>query len=92
MTACIIFQFTNLDAAKAAEYSARALSVVKKNGGKPVVVGKATALHAANVSAGGAVFEFPNQEAALDWYNGPEYQALLTLRAEAMECSVQLIA
>ena len=92
MSAYMIFQVLVTDPAKLSEYAARAMPIVAAHGGKPVGLGAATVLQGSATSFDrGAVLEFPDRAAALAWYESPEYQALLDLRGQAMNCSVVLI-
>jgi uncharacterized protein (DUF1330 family) len=91
MSAYVIFQLTAIDQAKLADYTNRALPIVAAHGGRAVVLGESTVLHAGKIFERGAIFEFPDRASALTWNNSTEYQALLSLRGEAMDCSVVLV-
>jgi uncharacterized protein (DUF1330 family) len=92
MTALVIFQYSVLDPAKAAEYGRRALQIVAARGGAPLLLGALTTLHGTAPADRGAVFSFHDRSAAEAWYESSDYQALLPLRAEAMRCSVSLVS
>ncbi|WP_429362772.1 DUF1330 domain-containing protein [Paraburkholderia sp. GAS32] len=38
------------------------------------------------------IVRFPDRNAALAWYNSPEYQALLDVRSVALDCRFRLIS
>ncbi|MFT7179032.1 MAG: hypothetical protein ACI84B_001257, partial [Oceanospirillaceae bacterium] len=53
--------------------------------------GKPTQLHGNNAFAITAVIKFPDNESAKNWYKSNEYQQIIPLRSEAMDCHFQLI-
>ncbi len=86
MSAFVIVHVTVKDEAKFQEYAAAAVPSAAAYGGKLMMRGKV-----ASVLAGdhghqlAGVFTFPNQAAVNDWYNSPEYQALIPNREEAAD-------
>ena len=91
MSAYVIFQLTVIDQAKLSDYGARALPIVAAHGGRPAATGELTVLHESREFERGAIFEFPDRASALAWHDSSEYRALLSLRSEAMNCSLVLI-
>jgi uncharacterized protein (DUF1330 family) len=39
----------------------------------------------------GLLIRFPDKEAALAWYNSPDYRALLDIRGVALDCRFRLL-
>jgi uncharacterized protein (DUF1330 family) len=91
MSAYVIFQLNVIDQAKLSDYGARALPIVAAHGGRPAATGELTVLHESEKFERGAIFEFPDRASALAWHDSREYQALLSLRGDAMNCSLVLI-
>jgi uncharacterized protein (DUF1330 family) len=91
MSAYVIFQLTVIDQAKLSDYGVRALRIVAAHGGRPAATGELTVVHESRKFERGANFEFPDRASALAWHDRSEYQALLSLRSEAMNCSLVLI-
>lgn len=91
MSAYVVFQSTVIDRAKLSDYAAQAMATVAAHGGRPFGMGEATVLHEAKTFEQDAVFEFPDRANALAWHTNVEYRALLSLRTQAMACSVVLI-
>jgi uncharacterized protein (DUF1330 family) len=91
MSAYVIFQLTVIDQAKLSDYGARALPIVAVHGGRPAATGELRVLHESRKFERGAIFEFPDRASALAWHESSEYRALLSLRSEAMNCSLVLI-
>jgi uncharacterized protein (DUF1330 family) len=91
MSVYIIFQLTVIDQAKLSDYGTRALPIVVAHGGRAAATGELTVLHESRKFERGAIFEFPDRGSALAWHDSSEYRTLLTLRGEAMNCSLVLI-
>lgn len=87
--------FDNLevrDAGLLAEYKARAAEVVRRYGGRYVVLGGPSEMLEGNwAPAFPVMIEFPNRERARAWYTAPEYQALKALRLRAVRSSAVLL-
>lgn len=96
MVALFVIELTVKNADKLKEYSTQTPAILKKYNGELLMKGKASQIHAStNPSVAYdtvVVFQFPSKEDAMGWYNSPEYQALLSLRDEAMDSSFKLVA
>jgi uncharacterized protein (DUF1330 family) len=91
MHSLVIVAFNILKEEKFKEYSAAAAPTVASFGGEFIAKGKPTQLHGDNTFAITAVIKFPDNESAKNWYNSNEYQQIIPLRSEAMDCHFQLI-
>lgn len=91
MSAYVIVEITDKDEAAKATYAKAAMSVVESFGGKFVSRGPVSVLHGADTFERGLVIEFADREAALTWYNSPEYQALIEGRDIAFDSRFVLI-
>jgi len=80
------------DFGKLQEYSEQAAQTVEAAGGIILGGGSAKAL-VGKVPVGEMmmVIMFPSREAALAWYNSPEYQILVPLRQKAVELTLVLV-
>ena len=81
------------DAFMACGYSQLAAQVLEKHGGKYVIraPGAVTLEGAGAVGASVVVSEWPSREAALAFYNSPEYAEAKKLREGLAEISVVLV-
>ena len=86
MTTHLLVHGTVHCAEKLAVYSQAAGPTIKAHGGALLGKGKALALTGEHTHNLAAVIQFPDNETAKAWYASPEYQALLPLRDEAMDC------
>jgi uncharacterized protein (DUF1330 family) len=69
------------DPAAYEEYRSRTMATLEKYGGRYIVRGGDPALVEGTILPGRIVVaEFPTPERAREWYNSPEYQAILPLR------------
>lgn len=86
MPAYFVFQNRILDAPKMQTYIPKALETMAPYAPEVLVLDEHS-----QVIEGSAPFprtviiKFPSREAAMDWYNSPEYQAVCALRLEATE-------
>ncbi len=89
MSAFFIATSTIKNPAKFAEYGARAGASLAPYGGNLVIKGKAveTLAGTSNHQAVG-IIRFDNMEALNNWYQSPEYQALIPLRNEAVDMTL----
>ncbi|MEQ8661467.1 MAG: DUF1330 domain-containing protein [Gammaproteobacteria bacterium] len=85
MTAYVVVHATVLDQNKMQEYGAAAGPTVTAHGGKFVSRGPSELLAGKSPHQVMVVLEFPSRQAATDWYNSDEYQALIPTRLEAMD-------
>lgn len=91
MSALVIVSFNVLDQEKLKQYSAAAGPTVASHGGEFMVKGKSSTLHGDGNFDMTAVIQFTDMEAANNWYNSTEYQAIVSLRNEAMESHFQIV-
>ena len=92
MSSYIIVDSNILDADKLAQYSQQAASTLAQFGGKFVAKGAAQSLHGAQPFANKAVIAFASEQHAKEWYHSEQYQQLIELRNQAMECQFQLVS
>ncbi len=92
MSAYVIVEFTTLDPAVAKEkYSPFAPATAKEHGGAAIASSTWETLWGDERFTSGAMLEFPDREAALAWYNSPQYQALVADRNVAMDARLSLL-
>lgn len=74
-------------------YGAKAGELVEKFGGKYLMRAPGAVLLEGGFGDGGSVVisEWPNREAALTFWNSPEYQEVKKLRENVADCQVLLI-
>lgn len=92
MKAYIVVESNIIDADKLAQYSAQAAPTLSAYQGRFLAKGAVEPLHGAQPFAAKAIIEFPSAALAKEWYNSPEYQALIELRNQAIESQFQLVA
>ena len=79
-----LFQFNLVDGDKFGRYVPPAVASVIARGGKVLVASENSYIREGKLSAGRtALIEFPSREAAVTWYECPEYEAVIHLRHEA---------
>lgn len=84
VAAYVIFQAEITDEAQYARYRAATPATIEAAGGRFVVRGGATTLLEGDTEPGRTVIvEFPDRQAALDWYHGEDYTAARALREKA---------
>jgi len=91
MSTFIIVDTNIIDAEKLSQYSQQAALTVAKFGGKFIAKGPIDALHGTPGYQGKAIIEFADQKSAENWYHSDEYQALVPLRSEAIDCQFHLL-
>ena len=91
MSAYVVVSLTPRDADKLKAYSAAAGPTVEQHGGRFVARGPVETLTGDSRHKIQAVIEFPSRDAALAWYNCADYQALIPLRNEGMDCDFTLV-
>ena len=92
MAAYVIYQAEVLDAERYEAYKALAGASVLAGGGRYLVRGGAVeALEGALPAGRSVVLEFPNMQAALDWYSGEDYSKARTLREGAAQASMYIV-
>ena len=90
MKSYVIVNANVVNPEKLAQYGAQAAPTVAKYQGKFIAKGESQSLHGDQAFASKAIIEFPSQQHAVDWYNSEEYQALIPLRSQALDCEFHL--
>lgn len=80
MSVYFIFNLEITDAEKYQEYVALAKPTVPKYGGKTIILETNVNIIEGTPYSIIVVVEFESEEAALRWYNSPEYQEIITMR------------
>lgn len=91
MPAYIIVGATPKDKEKQQVYAASVPETLKLYNGELVAAGPAEQLHGSFEHDTQVILKFASKEAAMTWYNSPEYQALIPNRDEGMISQFQLI-
>jgi len=91
MSAFIIVDMTPLDGDKLKEYGAGAAATLAQYQGEFVVKGPIEPLNGESVHQNKVVIQFADRDAALNWYNSPEYQALIPVRDQGMDSTFHLV-
>ena len=76
-----------------AQYSQYVPETVAKHGGKYLVRWGGNSIQLEGVTQGNrkVVIEFPNRDAAVTWYNSPEYQAILPIRLANSDGHISIV-
>ena len=92
MSAYVVVEFTVKDPDLYREkYAADAGKTAKERGAEVIAGGNWEILYGDTVGSSGVIVQFPDREAALGWYNSPEYQRLIDIRSVAMEARFSLL-
>jgi uncharacterized protein (DUF1330 family) len=92
MSAYVVVEFTVKDPdVYRDQYSATAGRTAKEHGGEVVAAGQWQVLHGDGSLTSGALVRFADREAAVGWYNSPEYQQLVDVRSVAMDARFSLL-
>lgn len=73
------------------QYAGNAGKTAKEHGAEVLASGNWEVLDGAPLLSSGVIVQFPDREAALGWYNSPEYQQLIDARALAMDVRFSLL-
>ena len=74
------------------QYVSKVMPLIMKYGGKAVVAGPGTERLEGDPGNTTVILEFPSKEAAQDWYNDPDYQAIISMRHDATEGGFAVLA
>jgi len=85
MSAYVVVHASPKDADKMQEYGAGAAPTVASHGGEFVCRGPAEVLSGESEHKVMVIVKFASKQAASDWYNSAEYQAMIPVRTEAMD-------
>ncbi|MCU1479428.1 MAG: hypothetical protein JWQ19_214 [Subtercola sp.] len=92
MSAYLVVEFTIKDPeVYRYKYAAHAGKTATKYGAEPVAGGDWQILDGDPLLSKGAIMRFPDRQAALDWYNSPEYQELIEVRGVGMDARFSLV-
>lgn len=91
MTAYIIVDLTPIDSDKLQQYSALAAETLIPFGGEFLVKGPIELLHGASDLQTKVIIGFPDRDSASGWYHSTAYQAIISLRNQAMTSQFHLI-
>jgi uncharacterized protein (DUF1330 family) len=92
MSAYVIVEFTVKDPEMYREkYAPIAGQTAKEHGGEVIAAGNREVLHSDGSLTSGALVRFTDRQAALSWYNSPEYQQLIDVRSVAMDARFSLL-
>lgn len=92
MPAYFIANYTVTNAEMYREYQDKAMPSIIASGAKVLVVGHSDAISEGEPQAQTIVLEFESLEVAKNWYNSPEYQAIIDLRLNASEGGFGVLA
>ena len=92
MSAYVVVEFEvkDLDVYRE-KYAANAGKTASEHGAQVLANGSWEVLDGAPRLSSGVIVQFPDREAALRWYNSPEYQQLVEVRGIAMEARFSLL-
>ena len=92
MSAYVVVEFTVKDPGVYREkYAPNAGQAATEYGGEVLAAGNWEILHGDGSLTSGALVRFPDHEAAISWYNSPEYQQLIDVRSVAMDARFSLL-
>ena len=74
------------------KYEPKAAQTAKEHGGEVLANSNWEILHGDASLTSGALMRFPDHEAAIKWYNSPEYQQLIDIRSVAMDARFSLLS
>ena len=92
MSAYIIVEATVRNPEALKLYSSQATPILKQFGGETLASGPWELVYGDTDYERALIVRFPDRNAALAWYNSPEYQALLDVRSVALDCRFRLIS
>ena len=91
MTTYVIVGLNPKDTEKMQEYSAQAAPIIAQYEGEFLAKGEVLPLCGEYGYKVQVIIAFPNRARAEAWYNSTDYQALIPLRNQAMECHFQIV-
>lgn len=92
MSAYIVVESNPRDLDKLKQYSGLAAPTVAKFGGEFLSKGQVQVLSGSKAFSNKAIIKFKDQDTARHWYKSDDYQVLIALRDEAMDCQFHLIS
>ncbi|MBV8195723.1 MAG: DUF1330 domain-containing protein [Candidatus Dormibacteraeota bacterium] len=92
MSAYVVVEFTVKDPdAYRANYAGNAGKTAKEHGAEVLANSNWETLDGETGLSSGVIVQFPDREAALNWYRSPEYQELIEVRGRAMDARFRLL-
>lgn len=91
MAAYLIVDLKVKDTEKLKEYGSQTPAILAEHNGTVFAKGAIERLHGSDSFETKVIFEFPERQNALDWYNSDAYQALIAVRDQAIDSSFHLI-
>ncbi len=91
MTCLVIVDLTPTDKVNLGQYSEQAAKTVAAFDGHFIAKGAIETLHGEAAHPMKAVIQFPDKEAARNWYQSEAYQALIPLREQGMQSQFHLV-
>jgi uncharacterized protein (DUF1330 family) len=91
MTAYVIVEATVRDEAARDRYGSQVGPILREFGGEVLAFGPWQLLFGEPAFKNGMIVRFPDKETALAWHESPAYQALLDIRAAALDCRLRLV-
>ena len=91
MTSFVVVDLTPTDPEKIQEYSAAAGPTIAQYNGEFVAKGEIESLNGGAHRQMKVIIQFPDREAALNWYTSDDYQALIPVRDQGMDATFHLV-
>ena len=91
MTALIIVDLTPTDKDKLNAYSAMAAETLVPYSGEFLAKGAIETLHGDSIFKMKVVIQFPDREAAINWYRSDAYQRIIPTRDQGMDSQFHLL-
>lgn len=91
MSAYMSVELTVRDVEAKDRYSAGVGPILKSFGAEFIVSGPITSLFGEQPFANGSIIRFPDHEAAISFFNSPEYQSLIEDRTLGIDCRFGLL-
>lgn len=91
MSAFIVVDMTPADVERLQEYGAAAAATIARYDGEFVVKGAIEPLNGGSHHQTKVIIQFLDREAALNWYQSDDYQALIPLRDRGMDATFHLV-
>jgi uncharacterized protein (DUF1330 family) len=91
MSAYIVVEGTPRDKEALGRYGSQATALIKEFGGEVLAFGPWELIFGEVAYQNGMIVRFADKDAALAWYDSPDYQALLDIRETALDCRFRLV-
>ena len=92
MSAYIVVEGIVRDKEALGRYGSQAIPSIKQFGGEILAFGPWELIFGEGAFHNGMIVRFADKDTALAWYNSPTYQALLDIRAAALDCRIRLVS